>query len=64
MDDIVEVTLQVHGQTQLAYFCSESGNKKDAQWVAKSKIEATKKLSPGIYEFSLPEWIALENGWI
>lgn len=64
MADIVEVSVEVHHETEKAWFVSDDGERDNAVWIPKSQIEGQKKLGPALYEFSLPEWLALDKGLI
>lgn len=71
--EIIDVHVELHAETDLARLVSDTGDDRDAKWVAKSKTEAwelTKSQSPEqkrrnlIYIISVPEWMAKSNGWI
>lgn len=61
---IVEVTVALHRYTDKAYFVSDDGNQKKAVWIPVSQIEAERDLGDGMYELSLPEWLAYDKGLI
>lgn len=61
---IIEVTVALHAYTDKAYLVSDDGTKEKAQWVPISQIEAERDLGDGMYELSLPEWLAYDKGLI
>ena len=63
-NEITEVTLQIHHETEKAYLVSVSGDKDEAVWLPKSLCERGERVGVGIYEFDMPEWIALDKGFI
>ena len=63
-NEVVEVTLQIHHETEKAYLVSESGDKNEAVWLPKSMCERGEKAAPAIYTFDMPEWLALEKGFL
>lgn len=70
---IEDIHVELHAETDKARLVSDTGDKRDAKWVAKSQTESwerAKSQSPEqkrrnlIYVISVPEWIAYQNGWI
>ena len=61
---IVEVTVQLHAESEKAVRVSNDGESKSAVWIPKSQIEAQQDLGNGVIELSLPEWLALDKGLI
>lgn len=62
--DLIDVTLQVHHETDKAFLVSDDGDRTKAVWVAKSQCERGDSKSSGIFEFSMPEWLATEKGFV
>lgn len=62
-NEIVDLTLELHVDTDKAMLLSDDGNRHNAKWVPKSQIEYNKYLENNIWEISLPEWLATKNGW-
>lgn len=64
--DLIDVTLQVHHETDKAFLVSDDGDRTKAVWVAKSQCERGDRapIGKGIYEFSMPEWLATEKGFV
>jgi hypothetical protein len=58
--DVVDLTLKLHHETERALLVSDSGDRDDAVWLAKSQIEFT-ETKPGFVEVTLPEWLATER---
>ena len=71
--EIVDVHVELHAETDKARLVSDTGDDRHAKWVAKSQTEGWERdRSPTkrqfdkslIYIISVPEWMALKNGWI
>ena len=61
----VEITLEIHHETERSYLVSETGNKDNAVWVPKSQIEVSDPVEVGeTVEITMPEWLAKERGFI
>lgn len=56
------LTMVGHARTEKAIFVSETGDKADAVWLPLSQIELVETGGDGIYEVTLPEWLAIEKG--
>lgn len=59
----IELTLQLHHETDLAIRVSDDGEDKNAVWLPLSKIEITRK-PRNIVVVTVPEWLAMEKGLI
>lgn len=58
--DIVEiVATQVH-ETQMAYLINDGATE---AWVPKSQVERSPTAKPGVYEYSMPERLAVQKGF-
>ena len=62
--DLVEVTVLLVTQTEKAVLVSDTGESKDAVWVPKSQIEIEETARENAYVITLPEWLAIEKGFI
>lgn len=62
--DLVEVTVLLVTQTEKAVLVSDTGESKNAVWVPKSQIEIEATDREGAYVITLPEWLAIEKGFI
>lgn len=62
--DIVDISVQLHHETEKAVLVSDNGNKDKAIWIPKSLIEISQADKNGIVEISLPEWMAKSKGLI
>lgn len=62
--DLIDLTLQVHHETEKAFLVSDDGDRKRAQWLAKSQCERGEPKGSGVFEFSMPEWLATEKGFV
>lgn len=60
--NIIDVTVQLHHETDKAVLVSETGDKKDAVWLPKSQVEI--EAEGGAHTVTLPEWLALDKGLI
>ena len=60
--EVVTVTVQIMGETPLAYRVSETGDDEDAVWLPKSLVELGTKVGPATYEMDMPEWLAVREG--
>jgi len=58
--DLIDVTLQLHHETERAILVSDTGEPDEAVWLAKSQIEFETK-PRGIVEVTMPEWLAIER---
>lgn len=60
--ELIDIAGCLHAETEKAILFSDSGEKKDAVWLAKSQIEFER--DPKRERFvtvTLPEWLALER---
>ena len=62
--EVIDVTLRMHHETEKAFLVSDDGDKDKAVWIPKSQCERGDAKGAGIYEFTLPEWLALDKGLI
>jgi hypothetical protein len=62
--DLVEVTVLLVTQTDKAVLVSDTGESRDAVWVPKSQIEIEETDREGAYVITLPEWLAIEKGFV
>lgn len=63
--ELYDVTLQMHHETEKACLMSEDGDEKNAKWLPKSQIEIiAKDKAKGIYEVTMPMWLAIKNGLV
>lgn len=59
--DLVDVTMQLHHETDKAILVSDSGEREKAVWLPLSKIEIERK-PKAVVVVTLPEWLAIEKG--
>lgn len=62
--EIVEIELHMHTQTDKAWKLSDDGEPKNAKWAPKAEVQRGDKVSTGAYKFTLPEWLAIDRGWV
>jgi hypothetical protein len=61
--DLLDITVQLHHETDRAILVSDDGGPDKAVWLAKSQIEFTPvRGQSGVIEVTLPEWLATERG--
>lgn len=61
--DIIDVTVELHHQTDKAVLVSDTGNREEAVWLPKSSIEIERQPN-GTYIVSAPEWLLHDKGLI
>ena len=67
--DLIDVTVQMHIETEKAVLVSDDGDKSKAVWIPKSQCEiefdpSMKVRGNGVATITLPEWLAKERGLI
>lgn len=67
--DLVDITVQMHVETEKAILVSDDGDKDNAVWLPKSQVEvefhpSMKERGNGIATITLPEWLAKDKGMI
>lgn len=61
--NVVDITVQKLHETDRAVLVTDSVPEKGV-WLSKSLIEIEKSATGGLYEVTLPKWLALEKGLI
>ncbi len=61
---LIDVTLQMHHETDKAFLVSDDGNREKAIWLPKSQCERGDPKGKGVFEFTMPEWLAMDKGLI
>jgi hypothetical protein len=59
--DLLDMKLFVHVETKRAILVSDDGEKENAVWLPLSQIEFVATKDKGIFEVTLPEWLAKEK---
>jgi len=62
-EDLIELTLTLHHETERAILVSDDDDRDKAVWLARSQIAIEPK-GNGIVEVTCPEWLAKERGLI
>ena len=67
--DLIDVTVQMHAETEKAVLVSDDGDKASAVWIPKSQCEiefdaSMKVRGNGAATLTLPEWLAKDKGLI
>ena len=63
MTDLIDVTCQIHHETDKAVLVSDDGERKNAKWLPRSVIEIEPKKN-GIVEITMTARLAAEKGFI
>lgn len=61
--DLIDVTMQLHHETDKAVLVSDDGDKSGAVWLPLSQCEVERKPN-GIVIVTLPEWLATAKGLV
>ena len=61
--DLIDVTVQLHHETDKAILVSDDGDRGNAVWLPLSQCEIQKQRG-GVVIVTLPEWLALDKGLI
>jgi len=61
--DLVDVTVQLHHETERAVLVSDDGDREKAVWIPLSQCEVERRRG-GVVIVTMPEWMALEKGLI
>lgn len=61
--NVIDITVQKLHETDNAVLVTDSIPEKGV-WLSKSLIEIEASATGGLYEVTLPEWLALEKGLI
>jgi hypothetical protein len=67
--DLIDVTIQMHIETEKAVLVSDDGDKDKAVWIPKSQCEISfhpsmRERGKGIATITLPQWLARDKGLI
>lgn len=60
---LADITVALHHETDKAVLVSDDGDRENAVWLPKSKIEIEHKQGNTV-EVTLPEWLAKDKGLI
>lgn len=61
--DLIDVTVQLHHETEKAILVSDDGDRDKAVWLPLSQVEIERK-SKGIVIVTMPEWLAADKGLV
>ena len=61
--DLIDVTVQLHHETERAILVSDDRDREKATWIPLSQCEILKRPN-GIAIVTMPEWLALDKGLI
>ena len=61
-NELVDLTLQQHHETDKAFLVSDDGNREKAVWLPKSQVERGDAKGRGVYIFTMPTWLATDKG--
>lgn len=60
---VVDVTVQLHHETEKAILVSDDGDRDKAVWLPRSQIEIEEKRG-GVVVVTLPTWLAKDKGLV
>ena len=60
--ELVEVGVEIVARTERAVL-AHSGNKEEAAWLPLAQIEVTALRFEGIHTITMPEWLAIKEGF-
>lgn len=64
-NELIDLTLYLHHETDRAYLVSDTGEEDAAVWVPKSQCEFNaRKPGSAVCEFTMAEWLAQAKGLI
>jgi hypothetical protein len=61
--DLIDITMQLHAETEKAVLVSDDGDKAKAIWLPLSQVEIERK-DGGIVVVTMPEWLATQRGLV
>ncbi len=61
--DLIDLTMQLHAETERAVRVSDDGDDKKAVWLPLSQVEVFRK-AKGIVVVTMPEWLAIQRGLV
>jgi hypothetical protein len=61
--DLVDLTMQLHAETEKAVLVSDDGEEAKAIWLPLSQVEIERK-AKGVVVVTLPEWLATQRGLV
>lgn len=59
---LIDLTLELRHETAMAYLVSDDG--KSEHWLPKSQVELGSSVARGVFEFTMPEWLAEKKGLV
>ena len=59
--EVTDITVRKMAETERAVLVTD-GTPEEAVWLPKSQIEIMPSDKPGLYDVTLPEWLAEEKG--
>lgn len=61
--DLIDLTMQLHHETEKAVLVSDDGVRANAMWLPKNTVEVEAK-EGGVVIVTLPEWLAFAKGLV
>lgn len=62
-NDSIDIECVIHHETDGAILVSDDGDEKTARWLTKSKIDYETDYNTGITTVTMPEWLAMREGF-
>lgn len=61
--DLIDLSMQIHAETERAILVSDTGDRDDAVWLPLSQIEVNERHG-SVLEITCPTWLAKDKGLI
>ena len=62
--DLVDIMVSKHAETDKAVLVSDTGRGDEAKWIPKSQIEIEPAEQKGLFVVTMPEWLAIDKGFV
>ena len=63
MSEMIEIDGEIEARTEKAVLF-HTGDKTQAEWLPRSQIKVEDSGFPGIFRVSMPEWMAVQRGFV
>jgi len=61
--DLIDLSMQIHAETERAILVSDTGDRDDAVWLPLSQIEVNERRG-SVLEVTCPTWLVKDKGLI
>jgi len=62
--DLIDCNVMLHHETDKAWLVSDTGDREDGVWIAKSQAQLEPDYAGQCFVLTLPEWLATEKGLV